>query len=658
MVNIKQKDNYYEFTVEELKDSLSVGGDIVVPPYQRGITWKESQRISLIDTLLHNYPFGCILLNRYDSNKYRIIDGLQRSYSLIYYLEHPLEFFIERNIPEVAIDEIALLTKDFDIKDDIRLKVPGMIVDYVKRMCDSIEKLKALNTMSLTANIINAWPQLIETEKEINNIIKNVIIEFCNNYDKITKELKIPALIFEAPEENLPEIFERINTEGSKLTRFQVYAATWSDDKVELDGKEFKSIFNYIKNRYDSYLKEFGTLDNYDSVEFTRNNKLNIFDLIYGFGRMLSTDHPTLFVSKPDNEWDENDVPSIGFNLINACLLQKSSNMGKLNKTIEKLVGFDKNSISAFLHNIIECVCYVDKKLSMGTSLKGNKNIDSWPSPLHTELQIVSIIASLFISKYVTYEEQETGEITNITISRTCNQKWKNYYKNKFDNNVLKIYSNDLIRSNWRGSGDSKLYNTLINKKHYMWDISWEEFQNTLDSYYITQKNERNEKTKVANPSNADKLILNLIYSSILTAGDQIDDSGFDIEHLATKGKLKSKIKEYIDTESGAADFSLPISSVANLCLLPKEYNELKGEKVMYEQKEYYDRNEHVSKEFPIGKYEKKYTFTHEKDFDWLLDPDKGYTSEEFKKKYDDFLDNRFKKMKNKIKKNLFPFNI
>lgn len=650
--------NYYEFTIKDLKESLADGGEIVIPLYQRGITWKKHQRENLINTLINKYPFGCILLNKYDGNKYRIIDGLQRSYALIDFYDNPIDYYVERYISEEEINKIAKFAKDIKTKEDIKFTVPEKIVTYVTqtKKCQTMKDLKDIDISELVIEIINTWPQLLGKAKEINSIINMINTKFIDNYEKIIKDMRVPAQIFEAPEENLPDIFERINREGSKLTRFQVYAATWSDDKVIIPNPELKKIVDNVRQRYENYVNEVGKLDDFDSKLFVKKKEVNIFDLLYGFGRMISTEYPNLFSSKAEESWGENEIPSIGFNLINACLLQKSNNMDRLNKTIEKLVGFDSANISSFLHNIIECISYVDKKLSRATKFKGNKNPDAIPTPLHSELQIVSIIASLYVAKYIDYETNEEGEVIKIQVNKNCNQKWTRYYKKKFDKNVLLIYSNDLISSKWKGSGDSKLYKSLLNN-YYRRDITWEEFKNTIENYYISQKNERNERTKVANPNSADKLIINLLYSSILSAGDQIDGSGFDIEHLATKGIMKERIQEYNEKENLKGEYGLPISSIGNICLLPKEYNELKGEKLMYNFREYMDPKEKRIIKYDIKKYEKKYTFTQEKNFEWLMNQDEKYNSEEFAKKYDEYLELRFKKIKTKLQSMYFRNN-
>ena len=646
-----KKESIIEFTIEELKQSINNEEKIVIPTYQRGIAWKKSQQENLIDSLFNQYPFGCLLLYKIKDDKYKIIDGLQRSYTVIDYYDNPLKYFNEKYIPEETIAKVTRLVKSEETKEDIRVKLANMLKEYVINKCKDMRELRDIDLSDLMISIINEWNDLFNNSENIKLIIKNAIDYFCEKYDFICEKLRIPAIIFESPEDKLPEIFERINSEGSKLTKYQIYAATWSDDKVKIESKELNDIIVNVKNRYDSYLKDMGTLDGYDSVKITRTKEINIFDMIYGFGKMICRKYPDLF----NYEDDAIKVESVGFNLINACLLQKSNNMRNLNLTIREYVGLNSQNISSFLSNILECIGYVNNKLSRGICFKGNKSQTGLTSfTLHTELQIISIIASLFIIKYMEYSVDDDGNVDKIKFHKECNPNWKKNQKSKFDSNVLKKYAIDLIDFKWRGSGDSKLYNVLTNKKYYTRRIMWDEFETSLDRYFTAQKNDRNERSKVANPNNVDKLILNLIYSSILSAKDQIDDSGYDIEHLATKGVMKTKIQNFRDPE-----FSLPISSIGNLCLLPKEYNEKKGEKVIYQFVKYYDKERGVDVKYPISKYEKKYTFTKEKDFDWLIN-EKLQCAEatSFKEEYDKFITKRFKFMKNRIKMELFQDEI
>lgn len=197
----------------------------------------------------------------------------------------------------------------------------------------------------------------------------------------------------------------------------------------------------------------------------------------------------------------------------------------------------------------------------------------------------------------------------------------------------------DILGQKWKGSGDKKLDNIVIDSYYYDREVSWKEFEQVLDVYYNTINAERNERKQVAAPKEPEKLILNLIYSKIFSASDQNDDSKYDIEHLAPKNLMKDRISRYSE------DFRLPISSIGNLCLLPEYDNRVKKDKTIYHD-EYY-----LSKIDNIKDIEEKYTFTIKSDLAWLEDE---LTEEQFRSAYINFLNNRYTKMKQIIQNNLF----
>ena len=119
--------------------------------------------------------------------------------------------------------------------------------------------------------------------------------------------------------------------------------------------------------------------------------------------------------------------------------------MSQLNQTIKSLIGLDTESIESFLSKIIEAIDYVDKRLGAGTKFKGNTRSDSKIYPLHTELQIVSIIATVFIARHATFDINEKGDIKNLVINTTdYNRKWASM-KDRFNKNIMKIYSIDIL---------------------------------------------------------------------------------------------------------------------------------------------------------------------------------------------------------------------
>lgn len=622
-----------EYTVEKLNNEIE-DKKITIPKYQRGAVWNKQQKDKLIDSMNKGYPFGSILLYEND-NRRQIIDGLQRSTTIIEFVKNPAKFFTDDNIDEETINKIIDHIGVVGSRSEIELRLENIIKDWVTKNHHTMQDVQRMQYGDLVDEIIHEWPTSGSSKNEIKLLVKdmfNVFQDVCNNI----ANMQIPALVYEGDESLLPEIFERINSQGAKLTKQQIYSATWAHDIVKLESSQFDEIITNNRDRYENMLDESMELDDYNPTELIRQKEVNIFELVFGFGKMISRKYPYLFTF---DEKDKTKVESIGFNLINACLVQRSSNMRKLNTNLKELIGLDTQHIESFLTRIIEAIEYVDKRLGAGTKFKGNTRSDSRVYPLHTEMQITSIIATVFIARHASFELTDRGDVQNLSIDTSMfNQKWS-YMKDKFNRNILRIYSMDILGQKWKGSGDKKLDNIVIDSYYYDRDVSWKEFEQVLDVYYSTLNSERNERKQVAAPKEPEKLVLNLIYSKIFSASDQNDGSNYDIEHLAPKNLMKEKICSYSD------DFRLPISSIGNLCLLPEYDNRVKKDKTIY-QDDYY-----LSKINDVKEIETKYTFTIKSDLAWL---DEELTENQFRSAYINFLNNRYDKMKQIIQSNLF----
>lgn len=625
-----------KYSVEVLNDDIK-NSKITIPKYQRGAVWDKKRKEKLIDSMNKGFPFGSILL--YENNGTRqIIDGLQRSTTIIEFVKNPAKFFTSDNIDTKILNDIFVLFGVNGDKDAIIDELEELIKKWVVDNHHTMQDVERMQYGDLADEIISQWPSAANNRNRIKDLIKQLF----SNFQDVCKNIagmEIPALIYQGDESLLPEIFERINSQGANLTKQQIYSASWANDFVKLESPVFDEIITNNRDRYDNMLDENMELDDYNPVELMRKKEINIFELVFGFGKLISRKYPYLFTF---DEKDKTKVESVGFNLINACLLQRSSNMRSLNVNLKKMIGFETKNIELFLTRIIEAIDYIDKRLGAGTKFKGNTRSDSRVYPLHTEMQIVSIIATVFISRHVTYKFDEKGDLDNSSIKIELvnyNQKWSNM-KETFNNNVMKIYAIDILGQKWKGSGDKKLDNILTDSYYYNREVNWKEFEQILDVYYTNLNSERNERKQVATPKEPEKLILNLIYSSIFTAADQNDYSCFDIEHIVPKNLLKDKICSYSE------DFRLPISSIANLCLLPEYDNRTKKDKTIYQDDIY------LAKIKDVTKIEEKYTFTIQSDLAWLNQP--GLSENQFRDAYIRYLDNRFEKMKEKIKNNLF----
>lgn len=618
-----------EFTAQEIHKKKE-DKKIVVPKYQRGIVWKENQKKELIDSIKKGIPFGSILLY-YDenANNYRLIDGLQRFTTIYEFISNPANFFDIDDIDDDAIDTLKEQIGTVSNEETVKNKIIEIILKWIKTEHKTMQDVVRMQFYGCAKMISEEFPTLKGKETETVEIIKPMFDKYIQMCEQMSNT-KIPAIVISGSEEILPTVFERINSKGSQLTKWQIYAATWSDDKIKIN-KELNPIISYNRERYEEMtLDDEINLQDFDSMGLERKAELNTFELIFGFGKMISESFPQLFT----NTKKSTDVSSIGFNLINACLVLKNNEIKNLNKNLVEIVG-NSEEINKFLLEIIECIKLVDKAIAITTKFKSNVRGDT--APLHTEMQICSMIASVFINKHMTFLIDEKDIITDRKLNLDgVKENWKNY-KEAFLNNALKVYLLDLLQTNWRGSGDKKLNYIIINPAYYTRTITKEEFESLLNLWYESIKNERNEYKKIMNPKEADKIVLNIIYSNQFKAIDQIDDSTYDIEHLATKGMMKKQLERF------NGNLRLPISSIGNLCLLPTEYNQAKGEKTIYQ---YQDT------QMDISEIEEKFSFTTSNDLKWI--ENMNLTENELKTEYNKYIDSRFERIKSKLFEILF----
>ena len=609
----------------KLLDEQIKSKEISIPAYQRGIVWTNDKQEQLIESIKKGFPFGSILIYEKDNKKRQLIDGLQRCYTIFKFMNTPTKFFNYDDIDEDAIRRIHEEIGNSNSKESSEEKLRVMLIEWVKThiTLDSVTKMQFSDFSDL---LVEKFPSAKPNQKKINNLLKPMLGKYQGVCQSLSN-VRIPALIYHGAEENLPVIFEKINSEGSKLSKFQIYSAAWHDKRIKIKDPKLIDLIKYNTERYDELTKGEIEVDDYDASDFKKRSEANLFEIGFGMSKILKNKFPHLFGSKSSKI----EIDSCGFNLINLCLGRKFSEMGTLNKYI-----FEKNideNIEVFLTRIIDTVDYVDTLLSEYLKFKSNIRSYSEVKTLHSEMQIISIIASIFNFKYLKFKYDEDYNVDDVDYDfANTSPEWKTY-KNKFKDNLIKYYTSDILLQKWKGSGDSKAEDLAIrNQKYYSYDFLEKDFRNLLQSWYEQDKKERNESKRIADPKEKEKLLLNIIYSPLLSALDHLNGSKYDFEHLCPKNKMKKVISKFGD------DFYLPISSIANISLLPESVNRSKTDKTIYEDNRLKDK---------LLEIETKYTFTKKTDLDFLDDTSLSKTS--FKIEYMNFLNNRFALLVDKI---------
>jgi len=619
------------FSAEDLARKIELKL-ITVPMYQRGLVWKAKQKEMLIDTIKKGLPFGTILLYRDAQKNERIVDGLQRCYTIFEFMRNPARYFVEADIDDNSIQRIMGIMALAGNQSEIETKIKTCLLKWVETAHHTMKDVERMQYNGFVQELIKEFPSAKEKTCEI----VDLIIPTLKSYQDVCSALAniiIPAIIIEGDEDVLPDVFERINSQGTKLTKYQIYAATWGEDRYSISN-DLDDLLKKNRDRYDDMLGGMLELENYEPSEFLRESVLSVFEIAFGFGKVLSERYPTLFVGSND----ASEVTSQGFTLLNACLGGRSIEMKSLNTMMRERLP-DGSALTLFIKKLLSCVEYVEKLVGKFNKFKGNSQRSTKIQPLHTELQICSIIAYVFRGRHTQISYDSKGNITQYELDlNKINVKWSQEEK-IFKDNVSKIYVSEIIQQRWMGSGDKKMDNILASMTYYTRAIPKTEFINTLRSWYESVKSERREYNRVATPNESEKLFLNIVYMNEFSANEHLDGSLYDIEHLATKNLMKRQLGRF------DGSLRLPISSIGNLCLLPQSENRSKREKTIYGDDTYLKNSK-----YSLSELESRFSFTKKNDLDWLHDI--MLTEELFQVRYIEFIDKRFETLLDRILEN------
>ncbi|MBB2481081.1 DUF262 domain-containing protein [Bacillus sp. APMAM] len=576
---------------------------IVVPMFQRGKRWKSKQEDAFIDSLLKGYPVGTMLFYRtVEDNKeiYTLVDGLQRGNTIKKFMASPTKYFKSENIPTELVDNIFNILGLKGQESKIKNGISSIIVNSIH----SWSTYNGMQYYPIAKEILSVYPTTANNAiDDIIGVLQPFLDKHKSSYEKIANTT-IPVIVYSGDEDTLPDIFDRINSKGTPLSTYEVFAASWPiNNKFKVNNSE---VINRVLRKYDTLADDNFSLAGYNRDELRKSQKLNAFEYLFGLSRYLNDKYSFL---KFDKTSEDDVINPMAFELVNACLNETNDTIKTLYNNILTL------DINQFEEKLIAIIEFVEEIIKPITRFKGNKRGSE--KILHSKYQILSMISTTFKEKY---------DVNNNCLVRST---WKES-RSLLKKNMLQHYVCDIIESEWNDGGTSKIHKAAKPNK-YLNSISILRWETVLNSYF-EQSNSRQESKKIANPSKEDIVILNCIYLPLFTAMDQLSLENFDIEHIATKDQMKQKI-------SRCKGLGLPISSIANLCYLPQTVNRSKRDKTFYQDSNYL-------KYINLSEIESKYSFTEEQDMEWL---DLQYLVGDFevlKDYYFAFLKRRFKKQK------------
>lgn len=618
------------FTATEIAKKIK-NKELTVPPYQRGQVWSKTQEELLIDSIKQGFPFGSLLLYKSSDNNYQLIDGLQRMTTIYKYLNQPTAFFKESDLDDQFLTNLANIINVTGNQENIKRDLANIIIQWVKTDYKTMEDIKNLVATDCVKIICQKFPT-VQTDYlkifAITDLINDKMKTFVHECEELANA-DVPAIVYEGDAGNLPKVFSRINSKGTHLSKYQILAATWTHYTFKITDPELIPIINYVNQFYVTISQTDFTITDYSPDLGCQNDTLNLYQILFGFGKLITNQYPLLF----GKAGKDKDVESCAFNLVNACLANKNTKLDNLPVIFDELFVNKDQDLNKFLVQILRSIELVNKVLKGYLGFKLNSRSDYKSSVYHSEFQICSMIANVHNARHLTLHYDDDMNIVGRSIKLGTSNDDFNNFRSEFKKNAPVRYMLDLLGDFWIGTGDKKLDQVSVDKSYYSKTYARADVEEELNYWFKKKNDSKQEYKKVKEPDNAEKFLLSVIYVSKFSAYDALNGSSYDIEHLAPKGLMKKMIGTFDDIENAR----LPISSFGNLCLLLESDNRKKKDKILYDDTFYCSKVQ-------LDEIESKYTFTKKTDFSWV---DKKYgTFDELKKDYQKFIEDRFEQQR------------
>lgn len=525
---------------------------VTIPEFQRRLVWNKAKQSLLIDSIRKGYPFGSILLFedikkgqelRDGKTYYNLIDGLQRTQALRSYINNQNGFFSKAELGDELIELIAQkLNRKTEAGKD---RIAQEIVKWVQHN-KGFDARTGWRTDGLIRHLIfeilnyshesilfkDLYLQLTMDE-ELTYYLGS-FLDSVSNESRAILDAEVPVIVFTGPSSELPRVFELLNSKGTALSRYEIFAAQWIDNRQRIANPE---IIEAIWKKYEALEEEGFTLDVAEEApdkETRRQREYTLFDYLFGLGQFLSDKFPRLFKLAKDDQ-----PSSVGFNLMTACVGLHVSQMADLP---QKIRGLDLTTLEGC---ILDSTRFVDNVLKPILSAKqyGRKAAPIY----HSELMIVSLIATAFQVRFGLADLSD-------------NPNWR-ADRRKLKKNLAMFYLHDILHDDWRGSGDSKLYETVKSLRYLVAsppnEKRWNEI---LDDWHYRNQLEllhgKDTKRHIRD-SRSEYLLLKYIYSQKYS-----DMKVYEVEHIIP-------VKELQALMSSGEEWHLNV--IGNLALIAKD---------------------------------------------------------------------------------------
>lgn len=251
-----------DFSFGELLNLHRDGEIVIQPEYQRLFRWSNEQRSRLIESVLLRLPIPPIFLIENGDGVLELIDGLQRTSSVLQFLDHTT--IAE---PELVLEGCDILKEingkrfdDFNTSIRLGLKRTPIRAVIIKRSGDEYVKYEMFKRLNTGGSLLSA--------QEVRNCSSRMLdggAEFYANLQKLAGNPNFRAAISRTPEQDLEqradeELVLRYFAVLSYRDHFRGNVKEWLDSfmeeilfgriKVMDDTQNFDNFFAFIEDKF------------------------------------------------------------------------------------------------------------------------------------------------------------------------------------------------------------------------------------------------------------------------------------------------------------------------------------------------------------------------------------------------------------------------
>ena len=589
---------FEQWTVKELATPYygHVAGDsakaLTLPKYQRNFVWTDKKRKELINSLQQGFPIGTLIVRKtktitriprettgfVEAETYELLDGLQRSTTLLLNRLNFLELISPADVLEVAKEaelDLNLLREIVDSCEPKNAKknLAEVIAAWMKS-CHIQKSFKAQDDTNVEYKV----PVFDDTQFQTSELADEIAKEFEIDPSRLKRELvdsqvwlkllkvpnatktlfdisdrKIPVIIWEGGDAGAADIFERVNQGGVKLNRYQALAASWYSSITDIrSSQELGKLASAALST-----KPAGAI-----VEKHGKNSenLDLYEALVGLSESLSQKYPSLFPPASKGEASKAGLSPIekpgvnyyAFNIVAIVCGLKISDIANLRKVLAETG--DENTLE--VAQIFEQVSRAAAKIASALDCLAYANMDN--NAGHTEAGMAALVASL-----------------------VCHIRDGKNLSSISESNIRRHYIVDLIRGlDAKGhASDLAAFERVWSPesggrqltRHYTGPCKQDVFESALDEFWRREKERTVSADQIRRPKidNVQKAMLRFYLSQkgVFVAINKSDNH--HIDHVIPFMRART----WIQNEKG----SLAVGAITNLAFLPEKLNLSKG---------------------------------------------------------------------------------